>query len=150
MREPNHTRQEYRPPQSMIFSAPKESGTRHPVFNAPSVQGTKRTPLSLEAAVDFVLLAGLTLTAQHLQPDFHRLTLFTGLVGGGLCVLWGVLGRRGTTCRGGMILFLTAAACVFARQVVQSWSASGSDGLLLRSPASFFYGAPSDGASAVV
>ena len=84
--------------------------------------------MSLEVAFDLVLcgvlLAGLSFLARHLQPDLPRATLFAGLVGGGLCVLWGVMGRRGTRCRGAAMVTLAAVACVFVRQAVQSWEAS--------------------------
>lgn len=84
--------------------------------------------MSVEVAFDLVLcgalLGGLGFLAQHLQPDFQRATLFTGLAGGGLCVLWGVLGRRGTRCRGAAMVTLAAVACVLVRQAVRSWEAS--------------------------
>lgn len=112
----------------MPSSAHKEHVTSNPVADTPSTQAAERVPLSLEVAVDLVLcgvlLAGLSLTAQHLQPDFPRLTFITGLAGGGLCVLWGILGRRGTPCRVGAMVTLAAVACVLARQAVQSWEAS--------------------------
>jgi peptidoglycan/LPS O-acetylase OafA/YrhL len=84
--------------------------------------------MSMEVAFDLVLcgalLVGSSFLAQRLQPDLQRVTLFTGLAGGGLCVLWGVLGRRGTRCHGCAMVTLAAAACVCVRQAVQSWNAS--------------------------
>ena len=98
------------------------------VAKAPAARPAERVRLSLEMAVDLVLcgalLAGLSLLAQHLQPDLQRATLITGLAGGGLCVLWGVLGRRGTRCRAVAMVTLAAVLCVFVRQAVQSWEAS--------------------------
>jgi hypothetical protein len=46
-------------------------------------------------------------------------------VGGGLSVLWGVLGRRGTRGRAGAMVTLVAVACVFVWQAVESWEVSG-------------------------
>ncbi len=74
-----------------------------------------------------LLLAGLSLLAQHLQPGFQRVTLFAGLLGGGLCVLWAVLGRRGTRCRVVTVVTLAVVACVFVRQAVLSWGASAAN-----------------------
>jgi peptidoglycan/LPS O-acetylase OafA/YrhL len=83
--------------------------------------------MSLTLALDLVvcggLLAGMSFLAQHVQPEFPRLTFFTGLVGGGLCILWGFLGRRGIRCRGNAMTTLAVAACVFAYQAVPSWGA---------------------------
>lgn len=81
--------------------------------------------MSLDLAVDLVvcgvMLVGLTLLAQRQQPDFQRAASVTAWVGGGLCILWGVLGRRGTRCRPYAILTLAAAACMFVRQALLPW-----------------------------
>ena len=77
--------------------------------------------LVMDLALCGALTAGLTLLAKHFQPDLPHLTLFTGLVGGALCVLWAVLGRRAMRCRLSSMVALTAMACVFVRQAVQSW-----------------------------
>ena len=94
----------------------------------PPAPPTERARLSLELVIDLVLcgvlLAGLSLLAQHLQPDFPRVSLLTGLVGGGLCVLWGVLGGRTARVRVGAMVTLAAVACVLVRQAVQSWEVS--------------------------
>jgi len=109
-------------------SAPKERVLSEPETHTPSAQPTERAHLSLELVIDLVLcgvsLAGLSLLAQHLQPDFPRVTLFTGLVGGGLCVLWGVLGGRTARVRVGAMVTLAAVVCVLVHQAVQSWEAS--------------------------
>lgn len=106
----------------------KRGCASNPVRDALSTPGAEQAPVSLELAVDLALcgglMAGLSLLAQHLQPDFQPVTLFTGLVGGGLCVLWGVLGRRRGQCRGGAKVTLVVVACVFAFQAWQSWAAS--------------------------
>jgi peptidoglycan/LPS O-acetylase OafA/YrhL len=84
--------------------------------------------MGLEGAIDLVLcgvlLAGLSFLAQHFQPDLPRLTFFTGVAGGGLCFLWGFLGRRRPGCRVGAMVTLATVACVFVRQAVQSWETS--------------------------
>jgi peptidoglycan/LPS O-acetylase OafA/YrhL len=112
----------------MRASAPKEQVINTPDANAPPARAAVRLRMSLEVALDLALCgglaAGLSFLAQYQQPDFSRATLFTGLVGGGLCVLWAVLGRRGTRCRGGAMVTLAAIACMFVRQAVHSWEAS--------------------------
>jgi peptidoglycan/LPS O-acetylase OafA/YrhL len=84
--------------------------------------------MSLETALDLVLcgvlLAGFSVVAQFLQPDFQRATWLTGVVGGGLCALWGVLGRLGTRCRGAAMLTLGLVACVFGVHVLLSAQAA--------------------------
>jgi hypothetical protein len=96
---------------------------------APSAQ---RARMSAEVALDLVLcgvlLAGLSLLAEYLQPSLQRATLVTGLVGGALCVMWGVLGRRGTRCRTTAMGTLVVVACVFVHQAVQSWEAAAAIG----------------------
>lgn len=88
--------------------------------------GPKRRPeLSLELALDLVVcggsLAGLSLLARYLRPDFPLLTLGTGLAGGALCVLWGVWGRRGGWCRRSALVTLGLMATGFALQAATSW-----------------------------
>jgi len=116
----------------MPSSAHKEQVITVPAANARPARAAARLRMSVDVALDLVLcgvlLAGLSLVARHLQPDLSSLTLFTGLVGGGLCVLWGVLGRRGTRCRGGAMVTLVTVACVLVCQAVQSWEASGEGG----------------------
>ncbi len=78
----------------------------------------------IDLAVCGVLIAVLSFVAQHFQPDLPRLKFFTGLVGGLLCILWAVLGRRTKCCRLGSIVILVAVAGVLLVQAVQSWQAS--------------------------
>jgi hypothetical protein len=112
----------------MPSSDHKNQVTGDPVAATTSVRTAERMPLSFDVALDLalygVLLVGLNLTARHLLPAFPLLTLFTGLVGGGLCILWAVLGRRGTRCRGSAMVTLAVVACVFVPQAVQSWAVS--------------------------
>lgn len=112
-------------------SALKERVIRDPETHRPSAPSAERAHLSLALVIDLVLcgvsLAGLSLLAQHLQPTLPRVTLLTGLVGGGLCILWGVLGGRTARVRAGAMATLAAVACVLTRQAVQSWAASTED-----------------------
>jgi peptidoglycan/LPS O-acetylase OafA/YrhL len=80
--------------------------------------------MALDLALCGALIAALPFLAQHLQTDFPRRTVVLGLVGGGLCVLWSVLGRRGSSCRRGAMVTLAAVASSFMFQAVQSWQAT--------------------------
>jgi peptidoglycan/LPS O-acetylase OafA/YrhL len=112
----------------MPTSVHKEQVITEPVAGALPAQPAERVCMSVELAFDMVLcgvlMVGLSFLAQHLQLDFLRATLFTGLVGGGLCLLWGILERRGTPCCGGAMVTLAVVSCVFAYQAVQSWATS--------------------------
>ena len=74
------------------------------------------------------LIAGLTLWAQYVQPELPRLTFFTGLLGGMLCVFWAAVARRTPYCRLGSIATLAAVASVFLVQAVRSWATSAEVG----------------------
>jgi hypothetical protein len=78
----------------------------------PPTRADGRVRMSLTVAMDLVvcgvLLAGLSTVARYLDPDLARLTFFTGVVGGALCVLWAILGRRGTRCGWGAMGTLVA------------------------------------------
>ena len=98
------------------------------VADAPPACPNPRPGLSLELALDLVIcgaaLAGLSLLARYLQPDFPVPTLGAGLAGGALCVLWGVLGWWNVRGRGGAMATLVLLACVFLFQAARSWQAA--------------------------
>lgn len=112
--------------------ASEPEAVRQPQAEAP-VPMTARPPermgLSLELVVDLALcglfLLAFSLVAQHLQPDFPRVTLVVGLVGGGLCVVWSLLAARRRRCRVGAMVTLAVVACVLVVQAVQSWKTGG-------------------------
>jgi peptidoglycan/LPS O-acetylase OafA/YrhL len=112
----------------MRASAHKEQVMRHSLAEAAPAVVAERVPLSLEMAVDLVLcgvlFAALSLMSQKLHPDFPRLTFFTGVAGGGLCVLWGLLGRRAPYCRLSAIVTLATIACVAIYQAARAWGTS--------------------------
>ncbi len=82
-------------------------------------------PVAIDLVVCGVAFPVLTLVAQRLQSDFHSTTMLVGLVGGGLCAVWGFMGRRGRQCRVGAVVTLGITACAFAWQAVGSWQSSG-------------------------
>jgi hypothetical protein len=84
--------------------------------------------IGLLLVVYSLLVAGLSYLVYHLAPGVARPTLITGLVGGGLCLIWGV---RALAVGGGKALpLLTLIPVSFALlpQTVTSWS-GGSGGL---------------------
>lgn len=80
--------------------------------------------LAFELVLCGALLAGLSVLARHLQPDFPLPTLCVGLAGGGLCVLWGVLGGHRRCRRVGAMVTTASVACLMAWQGVHSWADS--------------------------
>ena len=115
---------------AMRPSAHKDDVIRERAGAASPARREECVRMRLDVALDLMvcggLLAGMSFLGQHLQADFRRSTLFAGLVGGGLCVLWGILGRRGTRCRWSAMGTLAAVACVFVSQVAKSWETSAS------------------------
>ena len=105
----------------------REQDIRDAKPGAPPAQPVERRYLSFDLVLDLVLcgvlLASLSLLAQHLQPDFPRGTLFAGLASGGLCALCGVLGARRPGGRVGAMVTLAAVTCVLVIQAVHSWTA---------------------------
>ena len=116
----------------MPQSAHNEQDIRDSGAGTPTEQPSEPVQMSVILVIDLMvcglLIAGLSLVAQRFQPDLPLLAFFTGLVGGVLCVLWAVLGRRATCCRLGSMVTLVPMACVFVIQAVQSWAASIDDG----------------------
>jgi hypothetical protein len=99
-----------------------------PVAEGAPAPAAKPVPLSFELSMELVLcgvlLAGLSFILQEQHRDFLRLTFLIGVAGGGLCVLWGVLGRRAPWCRLSAMVTLAAVACVGGYQAARSWGGS--------------------------
>ncbi len=113
--------------EATVNSGPRSEEWRKPgEQTAVPARGARRGKrLSFDLAFDLVLcgavFAGLSLLARHVEPGLPRATWLTGLVGAGLCVFWGGLGRWIPHCRWGATVTLAVMAGVFGRQVVQSW-----------------------------
>jgi len=73
-----------------------------------------------------ILLAILAFVLQQIAPALAKVAFVTGLVAGGLCVLWGIMGLAGHKRRTWAVLTLIALAYVLVTQVVHAWSASAS------------------------
>ena len=84
--------------------------------------------IGLLLVVYSLLVAGLSYLAYHLAPGVARPTLITGLVGGALCLVWGVRALAGSGGKALPRLTLIPVCFVLLPQVFMSWS-GGSEGL---------------------
>lgn len=71
-----------------------------------------------------IVLAALSVLVQPIAPAFAKVIFITGLAGGGLCVLWGIVAFAGHKRRAWAMLTMTAVAFVVLSQAVQAWLAS--------------------------
>jgi len=78
-----------------------------------------------ELAVDLVIcgvgFAAVSVLIRYLRPDFPVVALAAGLAGGGLCLLWGVLGWWGMDCRRSALVTLVFMAVLLIIQAAGSW-----------------------------
>ncbi len=71
-----------------------------------------------------VTLAALSLLVQQTAPEFAKVIFITGIPGGGLCVLWGIVALAGHKRRAWAVLTIIAVAFVTLSQAVQAWFAT--------------------------
>jgi hypothetical protein len=69
-------------------------------------------------------LGAMGLVVQKLAPALEQVTLYAGLIGGGLCLLWGVAALAGFKGRAWAIVSTIAAALVLLSQAIHVWSVS--------------------------
>jgi len=74
--------------------------------------------IGLQLIVYSLLLAGLSYFAHDLVPELAQATLITGLVGGGLCLLWGVGAALGMEGKAPPILTLIPISFVMFSQTI--------------------------------
>jgi hypothetical protein len=72
-----------------------------------------------------LVLAGLSYLIYHLDPGVGRPTLITGLVGGGLCLVWGFRSLAGSGGKALPILTLIPVSFALLSQTFMSWSGGG-------------------------
>ena len=77
--------------------------------------------LGFELIVYSLLLAGLSFFAHYLSPTIARLVLITGLVGGALCLVWGLRAVQGKRGKALPVLTLTPISFVMLSQTVLAW-----------------------------
>jgi hypothetical protein len=78
--------------------------------------------IGLLLVVYSLLVAGLSYLVYHLAPGVARPTLITGLVGGALCLVWGVRGLAGSGGKALPLLTLIPVSFVLLPQTFMSWS----------------------------
>jgi hypothetical protein len=78
--------------------------------------------IGLLLVVYSLLLAGLSYLVYHLAPGGTRPTLITGLVGGALCLVWGVRALSGSGGKALPLLTLIPVSFVLLPQTFMSWS----------------------------
>jgi hypothetical protein len=74
--------------------------------------------LGLQLVIYSLLLAGLSYLAHHLVPVLTGATLFVGLVGGGLCLGWGVRAMLGEHGKAPTVLTLVPINFVMFAQAI--------------------------------
>jgi hypothetical protein len=84
--------------------------------------------IGLLLVVYSLLLAGLSYLVHHLAPEVARPTLITGLVGGALCLVWGLRALAGSGGKALPILTLIPVNFALLTQTFMGWS-GGSGGL---------------------
>ncbi len=86
-----------------------------------------RSGVSFEMALDLtvggLLIVGLASWTHYLHPDTQAATRLTGLLGGGLCIIWGLVGRVTAFGRNLAMLTLVLMASVFVGQGAHCWKA---------------------------
>jgi hypothetical protein len=86
---------------------------------------TMNSKIALCVTTHGVALIVLALLIHRVAPEMARVTLITGLAGGALCALWGVLGLLGHRRRVGAVLTLIPVSLVLLPQVVSAWMDRG-------------------------
>jgi hypothetical protein len=81
--------------------------------------------VSLQLVVYSLLLAGLSYLAHFLGRGTLQLTLITGLVGGGFCMVWGIWALVGSRGKALPLLTLIPVSYILLTQTFESWSRGG-------------------------
>ena len=69
-------------------------------------------------------MAALNYFIQQTAPAIPKVIFITGMAGGGLCVLWGIVAFAGHKRRVWAMLTIIAVAVVMLSQVVHAWLVS--------------------------
>jgi hypothetical protein len=77
--------------------------------------------IGLQLVVYSLLLAGLSYLTHYLAPSLARPTLITGLVGGALCLVWGVRAVLGSRGKALPLLTLVVISYLLVSQAVMTW-----------------------------
>jgi hypothetical protein len=77
--------------------------------------------IGFQLVVYSLLLTGLSYLVHHLAPALTRPTLIAGLVGGALCLVWGLRALAGSRGKALPILTLIPVSFVMLSQTVITW-----------------------------
>ena len=77
--------------------------------------------IGLQMVVYSLLLAGFSYLTHHLAPALAKPTLIAGLVGGALCLVWGLRAVTGSRGKALPLLTLIPVNFVMVSQTVTSW-----------------------------
>jgi peptidoglycan/LPS O-acetylase OafA/YrhL len=91
------------------------------------------TNISVSVVIYGIILVILSLVVRSMDPELARLGIITGIAGGAVCILLGILGWLGHRVRAWTILALIAVCYLLLSQVVISWGQPGGfrEGLML-------------------
>lgn len=78
--------------------------------------------IGFQLVVYSLLLAGLSYFVHHLAPALARTTLIVGLVGGALCLVWGLRAVAGSRGKALPILTLIPVNFVLLSQTIITWA----------------------------
>ena len=81
--------------------------------------------IGLQLVVYSLLLAGLSYLTHHLAPAMTRPTLITGLVGGVLCLVWGLRAVAGSRGKALPLLTIIPVSFVLLSQAATGWMGGG-------------------------
>ena len=84
--------------------------------------------IGLLLVVYSLLVAGLSYLVYHLAPGVARPTLITGLVGGGLCLVWGLRALAGSGGKALPLLTLIPVSFALLPQTFMSWGGGSQAG----------------------
>jgi len=81
--------------------------------------------VALEFIVLGILLIGFGLLAHYFVPNVSYAMLLTGILGGAICMIWGILSFRGYQKKWWLVLALAVISFVFLAQAVTEWMQFG-------------------------
>jgi hypothetical protein len=83
--------------------------------------------LGIQLAVYGLVSIGLSFLAYHLSPALAHTTLVTGLIGGTLCLFWGIRAALGYGAKVRVILTLIPVVLLMLSQVFTVWTGQGQE-----------------------
>lgn len=96
------------------------------LIDRPITAGSMSSDVSLDLTLLGFILAGSVLPVRHLHPDIPWVWPLLSIVGGAMCIVFAILGRRRPRAANlGARTTLAVAACALLYQTVLYWDPSG-------------------------